>query len=573
MLSRGRSRLSDQQPPSGTPEYLEYGGGSPLPPDTAPPAEPSGGRSRRAWWIGGGVVVLLGAGAGAWAALGFFQQGAQPAEALPSSTIAYVSIDLDPAGGQKLDAFRTLNKFPAFKDEVGIDSVDELRHRLGDELVSRSGCEHLDYDRDIDPWLGDRAALAAVHLPGSDVDSVVVVQVTDETKAREGIASLNDCATSRSDSGTGVVVHDGWAVLARDQELAQKVVDAAQDSALADDASYRRWTGEVGEAGVLNAYASPDAGRYLGQALDGVTRMFRPEQLGEGFSGDLSMERSATPSITGSAFHGVTSDDEQPFADALADFHGGAATLRFTGDGLELAMAGEGGSSQLSEPTGTDAGQLVQRLPEDTAAVAAVSFRPGWLDRQLDSLATLSGGLIDRDEAARQFSQETGLDLPGDVDTLLGSGVALGISDDFDFEAAENSDDGSGLPIGAVVKGDATAITSVLDKIRAKVGDQAFLGSDTSDGLVAIGPSASYRKDLLAGGHLGDDDTFTSVIPDAGRASGVLYVDIDALEPSIAKASAGDQESLDNLRPLRAIGVSTWTDGGTSRFSLKVSTN
>jgi hypothetical protein len=111
--------MSEQQPPSGTPEYLEYGAGSPLPPEPAAPTETSGGRGgRRAWWIAGGAVALLGVGAGAWAALGFFQQGAQPAEALPSTTVAYLSIDLDPAGGQKIDAFRTLNKFPAFKDEV-----------------------------------------------------------------------------------------------------------------------------------------------------------------------------------------------------------------------------------------------------------------------------------------------------------------------------------------------------------------------------------------------------------------------------------------------------------------------
>src|SRR5690242_17332532 len=99
--------MSEQQPPSGTPEYLESGAGAPIPPEVAPPTEPgSKGGSKRVWWVAGGAVALLGLGAGAWAALGFFQQGAQPAEALPSTTVGYLSIDLDPAGGQKIDAFK-----------------------------------------------------------------------------------------------------------------------------------------------------------------------------------------------------------------------------------------------------------------------------------------------------------------------------------------------------------------------------------------------------------------------------------------------------------------------------------
>src|SRR3954469_1080201 len=147
--------MSEHQPPSGTPEYLEHGYGGPPPPAGEPLVEPAAqprGR-RRVWWVAGGVVALAGLGAGAWAAMGFFQQGAQPAEALPSTTVAYLSLDLDPSGGQKIDAFRTLNKFPAFKDEVGIHSVDDVRQKLGDELIKGLDCDGLTFADDVDPWL------------------------------------------------------------------------------------------------------------------------------------------------------------------------------------------------------------------------------------------------------------------------------------------------------------------------------------------------------------------------------------------------------------------------------------
>ena len=76
---------------------------------------------------------------GAWAATSFFATGAQPAEALPDSTIAYFSVDLDPSGGQKIEAIKTLRKFPAFTDKIDLETDDDLRERLlrGDHQVRR----------------------------------------------------------------------------------------------------------------------------------------------------------------------------------------------------------------------------------------------------------------------------------------------------------------------------------------------------------------------------------------------------------------------------------------------------
>ena len=144
--------------------------------------------------------------------------------------------------------------------------------------------------------------------------------------------------------------------------------------------------------------------------------------------------------------------------------------------------------------------------PDDTAAAAGVSLPKGWLDRQLDQMSSMFGGMgMSKDDVMRELSQETGLDVPADIETLLGSGISLSVGKDFDFEAAENSDDGSGLPMAATIKGDPDAIEQVLDKIRARARRPAFLDSDTQNGLVAVGPSADYRQQVLAGGHLGDN--------------------------------------------------------------------
>ena len=107
--------------------------------------------------VAGGAVVA----GGAWAATSFFATGAQPAEALPDSTVAYLSVDLDPSGGQKIEAIKTLRKFPGFADNVDLETDDDLRERLFEEITSSGECEGLDYAADVEPWLGSRAAMAA----------------------------------------------------------------------------------------------------------------------------------------------------------------------------------------------------------------------------------------------------------------------------------------------------------------------------------------------------------------------------------------------------------------------------
>ena len=143
------------------------------------------------------MVGLVAVGVGAWAAYNFLTTGPQPAEALPAKTLGYVSIDLDPSGGQKIEALQTLNKFPAFKDYVGINADDDLRKEIFSRIQDEAHCDAIDYADDIEPWLGDRAAFAAVDLGGDDPDPVFVLQVKDADKADAGLDTIKDCGRRR----------------------------------------------------------------------------------------------------------------------------------------------------------------------------------------------------------------------------------------------------------------------------------------------------------------------------------------------------------------------------------------
>src|SRR6478672_2006119 len=250
-MTRGYS-MSSTFPPGGPqgPEYLEQGGGSRV----APASQPRSGGSRKkpALIASGAIAALLLVGGGIWAATWYFGTGAQPAEALPDSTIAYLSIDLDPSGAQKIEAVKMLNKFPAFRDQIGMNADDDIREKLFDEIKKTGSCAGLSYADDIEPWLGDRAALAAV------------------------------------DTGGGWAIDGDWAVIAETQDVAQGVADDAAKASLSDDADYQKWTGEVGDAGVINMYAAPAAGAYLGKELADFTGAF-------GGSGSASSCLAAVP--------------------------------------------------------------------------------------------------------------------------------------------------------------------------------------------------------------------------------------------------------------------------------------
>ncbi|MFC6344048.1 DUF3352 domain-containing protein, partial [Nocardioides hankookensis] len=488
-----------------------------------------------------GVAVLGGA---AWAAWSFFSTGAQPSEGLPASTLAYASIDLDPSGGQKIEALRTLKKFPAFDDHVGLDTGDDVREWIFDQIQGESGCADLDYGDDIEPWLGDRFAVAAIDTGADEPAPVFVVQVSDENAADAGLAKLRECGGGSSDDGAWAIA-DGWALIGEDQKTVDEVAADAADSPLADDDDFQQWTDAAGDDGIISMYASADVGGLLADFADDASRLSD--------SGDEVVPSEAI--------------------DALEDFKGAAATVRFDDGGLELELAADPAATGKSVTEGDEAGEAIATLPDDTAAAIGVSFEEGWLTELVDQFARASGE--SGDDLLAEIGEQLGLDLPQDAETLVGESLTLAVDGDFDPESLfSGTDTGSATGVGVKVLGDADDIEAVLDKLRgaADGADGGLLDSDTDDGVVAIGPDADYRKVLLQDGGLGDSDPFTKVVEHADDAAAVVYVNFDSGDDWLAALAGDDAEVRDNLAPLQALGMSAWVDDDVAHAVLKVTT-
>ncbi|MBU2075127.1 MAG: DUF3352 domain-containing protein [Actinobacteria bacterium] len=549
------------------PEFLEQGGGRPL-------ARESSGRRRRVLvpvLAGLGLAAVGGAAFGAW---WFLDDGAQAAEAFPASSVGYVGLTLDPSGSQKLEALRTLEKFPWVAEELGLDGdlgdVD-LRETLAQALLEEADCEGLSYTDDLESWLGDRIGLAAVAL-GDEPQPLFALEVRDGDAAMEGMAAVTECA-GEGDS-TAYAVDGDWMLVAETEENLQRARELVEDEGtLADDEDFQRWTGEL-DAGLVTLYAAPGAGALVVDHWDEVM----------GFDPGL----------------GAPSEPPAEVVEAAEEFEGGIAQVRFDDGGLELELAGSMGESELLTALDGDAGALTEALPEDTALVYAYGLGEGWTDWFAGLIESDPTAGLEPGDVERALQETVGLGLE-DIEEATGDALALAVGSDVDADALFRGDLGS-VPVALVMDGDAQAVQALADALVPFLGPfQApgadLLGVSAGEDVVAVGPDAGWRDEVAEGGGLGDSERFRDVVPDNDGLVSVTYVDIDvvsdvvisfmeALEEAFSAGfselpgtgspqDGGEMDEIrENLEPLAALGSSSWIEAdGSLRGLLRISTD
>jgi hypothetical protein len=517
-----------------------------------PPAAGGGGSRRRGVIVGVAALVAVLLGGGAFAAYSFLDGGgAQPEEVLPASTLAVLSVDLDPSASQKIAAIRSIRKFPALKKSLGLQADDDLRKFAFDKIVEGGHCGRIDFEHDVKPWLGKRAALAAVDLGEKDPSPVVALQISDKQKAQDGFQALVDCTKPQD---FGFAVGDDYLVASDSAAHARAVLDQGQRKPLADDATYRKWTDAAGDAGVLSFYVGPGAARYGERLFDDLDSNLLGSGVG-GFSFDESGGSSSGPGAGAKA--------------ALKDFGGLGGTVRFSGGGMELSIAGGGIKRFAGLST---VGPEIGDLPADTAIALGFGGGKDFAKQLLDQLGTL-------DDVASAEDQ-TGLDLPDDLQTLLGGAVTLSLGGD----APHSLGDLSGpeeLPAGLVLHGDAEKIKAVITKVEDHLGlqlsDVPIAVQDSGD-KVALS-TGGYGDELLKKGDLGARAGFRDAVPQADKAVAILYVDFNSpWRDALARELSGEGDSSasefdDNTAPLRSLGLSTWQDGDEFHGLLKITTD
>ena len=300
-------------------------------PEYQPQPEP-----RRPWGIIAVVASVLAVvliAAGGFAAWRFFAGGGpRPAEVLPASTFALVTVDLDPSGGQKVEAIKTLRKFPSFRDESGLEAglrPAQAALRRGPEAGPVRGPRL----RARHQVLGRRSASGSAAC--CSTGKPVPVATRPGQRPRQGEewlrAAGRQCAELDEDDDFGWTLTDDY-IVASDSTAARQGRSRPQGkkSPLSENEDFQKWTDEAGGAGIVNAYVGP-------KAVDVA-----------------SEELSSAPVASGSCDDALpgSPEDEDELADALAaykDFQGAAAVLRFADGGIELSFAGGGGKADRGQ--------------------------------------------------------------------------------------------------------------------------------------------------------------------------------------------------------------------------------
>ena len=479
---------------------------------------------RRTGLVVGATAAVVGVAAvGGWAVAQFMSGGPSPATAVPSNAFAYVSLDLDPDGGQKVEAVQTLRKFPVIREELGIDAESDLRRVLFEAITAEQPCADLDFDEDIDPWLGGKLGVAVV--PGdAEPTPLFVVQVKDTELARDGLDRIAECA---GEDAPGVGFVDDFMVVAESDDFADRIVADAEAGSLADDGEFQRWIDEAGGSGVIEGYVSADAPQYFAEELQMPT---------------------------------------------FEEFEGAAVVVRFEDEALEVEMAAGGLPAQVE--SGGDSG--IEELPGSTALAIGFAVADGAVQDMVDGLGSSGMGDGAIAELLAEAEAQTGLQLPEDLQTLLGDGLSFAVDSSVDVEGlVESTSDPADIPAGVRIVGDPDGITEVLDKLLAAVGPMAGdVVVEEGDGVVAIGLDADYVATLAGDGDLGDSDRFQAALDDVDSRTGAVYVDFDAGDwLTELAATDADERIEENVAPLDSLGIGGWLEDDVAHGVVRLTTD
>lgn len=507
-------------------------------------------RSKGPLVAGAAVVTIAVVGAAAWGVTQFLSDSTTPTQAIPASAIGYIGVDIDPGKGQQLEAYQTMKKFPALEEELGLDSEGDLRQSLFDLIKEESGCDDLSFADDIEPWLGNSVAFAA--LPGEQEPMpFAVVEVTDQGAAEDGVATLATCGDSSDEEDPAYDFAGDYMVFAENQDDVDRVLSELEDGSLGDDDTFQARVEDAGGNGFVTGYASPEAATAF---LDSVSQ--------------------ETESLGGSA----PSDEEKKLLEeAFADFEGAAMSLRFADEGVELKVSAAGVVQEDLSAALSEGDTGITELPASTVAAYGIPVGEDAVAQILEFAQKLDteGEL---EQGIGEFEAATGLSVPEDLQTLLGDGFTISIDDSVDFAGlTSGASTPDQIPAGIRINGDPAEIREVLERaLDASGAPPGFLTIEEGDGALAVGLNPDYVGELAGNGDLGSDPAFESVLSELGADQGAFFVSFEGDWLSALLGSFPGEETAkvqENIEPLQAMGLATTADESGVSYTVRITTD
>jgi Protein of unknown function (DUF3352) len=314
------------------------------------------------------VALLAGCGGGS-------SSGSQVAELAPPGVPVFVEGALQPEGELKSNT-------EAIAEQIaGIDNLgDYVVEKL--ESSARDEGEPVDFAKEIEPWLGERAGVFFERLEEGDEFSgtAVIVESTDPDATQEFIDKHNKDSEGKVPGLVG-----DFLVVAEDRKVFDEVEKASEGDSLGSEDTFSKAISAASDGSLADVYV--DVGKLIDQSGGQIDPTARQVLQNAGID---PSEATAVASVV-------------PGSDQVA--------VEFSSD-----LAGQ------EAPTG-DASSLLGELPGDAFAGVAVSGFGKQLNEAIDSLdkegvpGTIPPGQL------KEGLKQLGIDLEGFADSVQDAGV------------------------------------------------------------------------------------------------------------------------------------------------------
>jgi Protein of unknown function (DUF3352) len=201
------------------------------------------------------AVVVAGCGGGG-------SSGSDPASFAPPGSLVYVEGTLRPSGSLKSNT-DAVTQTIAGVDNLGEFVVEEL------ESSARGEGEPFDFEKEVEPWLGEKAGVAFKGLEeGNLTEPVIVIETTDAEATQEFIDNQSqqskvpykdasyegiDYKVGGSEENAIGIVGDSL-VIAEGEAGFKAAVDASKGESLADEARFANTFSAASDGSLADAY-------------------------------------------------------------------------------------------------------------------------------------------------------------------------------------------------------------------------------------------------------------------------------------------------------------------------------
>jgi uncharacterized protein DUF3352 len=213
-------------------------------------------------------VALLLAGCGGGGDSG---SGADPATVAPPGAPIFLDFTVQPEGATKAN-IEALAKKLAGVDDLGDLIVTELENSAGEDG------EELDFEKEVEPWLGEEGGLFLQEYEGEDFHGYgAAIQAEDEGEAQDFVDKQAEQSDEKVEEGsyegvdfkvqedeTTIGVFDGFVAFAENEAIFKSMVDASEGENLAGEDAFSSAMGNVPDESAADVYV--DIGGLIKEA-------------------------------------------------------------------------------------------------------------------------------------------------------------------------------------------------------------------------------------------------------------------------------------------------------------------